>query len=127
MLQLWADESFEVRAPFPAKVISGHTIGWAKPHLKQVAKGIGVQIAFAAVVAGTIYGSDYLAKKLGDKQRDLIAESTILAWKVFSAYNYVRVGSEQVRIDQLPEVIAVQFFQAYVAQSILRFQKSTYE
>jgi len=127
MLQLWAGDSFEVKAPFPGKEISGHTIGWAKPHLKQVAKGIGVQMAFAAVVAGTIYGSDYLAKKLGDKQRDLIAESAILAWKDFSASNYVRVGNEQVRIDQLPEVIAVQFFQAFVAQSILRFQKNTYE
>ena len=69
---------------------------------------------------------DKLAKKLGDKQRDLIAESAVLAWGTFAASHYVRVGNKKVRIDKLPEAISVQFFQSFVATSILKFQKNSY-
>jgi hypothetical protein len=128
MMELWSfGTQVERRNIGKMAEIVGRRISWATPALKQTAKGIGIPMAVAAVIGGAMYGADYLAKKLGEKQRDLIAESAALAWGTFAASNYVRVGSEQVRIDQLPEVVAVQFFQAFVAQSILRFQKSTYE
>ncbi len=128
MMELWSfGAQVERRNIGKMAEIVGRRISWATPALKQAAKGIGIPMVVAAVIGGAMYGADYLAKKLGDKQRDLIAESAALAWGAFAESNYVRVGSEQVRIDQLPEVVAVQFFQAFVAQSILRFQKSTYE
>ena len=128
LLELWSSDIKIDRMNIgQMSEIVGRRISWATPTLKQAAKGIGIPMAAAAVIGGAMYGADYLAKKLGEKQRDLIAESSALAWGAFAESNYVRVGNEQVRIDQLPEVIAVQFFQAFVAQSILRFQKSTYE
>ncbi len=127
MIALYGDDLVSVTETWDEAVKAGTRIEWAKPKFRQVAKSIGAPMAVAAVIGGTIYGADYLAKKMGERQRDLIAESAVLAWKVFSESNYVRVGNSKKRIDQLPETVAVQFFQAYVAQSILRFQKSTYE
>jgi len=127
MIELYGDDAVQVTDTWKEAVRTGTKIEWAKPALKQAAKGLGIPIIVAGVIGGTVYGADYLAKKLGDKQRDLIAESAVLAWKKFASTHYVRVGNGKKRIDKLPEVIAVQFFQAFVAQSILRFQKSTYE
>lgn len=127
MLALWGDDRI-VTESFEEVVNTGRmSIKWARPQFRQVAKSIGVPLAVAAVIGATVYGADSLVRKLADKQRDLIAESAALAWKDFSKEHVVRVGNQKVRIDQLPDTIAVQFFQAYVAEQILRFQKSTYE
>ena len=126
MIQMWSTPATEiVETGTKTKIVN--TIKWAKPQFAQVAKGIAAPMVIGAVVYGTVYGGDYLAKKLGDKQRDLIAESAVLAWKKLASTHYVRVGNKKTRIDKLPESIAVQFFQAYVARSILSFQKNTYE
>jgi hypothetical protein len=126
MIQLWSGPATEiVETGTKSKLVK--TITWAKPQFAQMAKGIGAPMAVGAVIGGAIYGADVLAKKLGEKQRDLIAESAVLAWGTFASSNHVRVGNKKVRIDKLPESIAVQFFQAYAAQQIVRFQKSTYE
>jgi hypothetical protein len=128
MVDLYGDElTTTVREASKELVEDGTRIAWAKPKLASAAKAIGAPLAIGAVVYATVYGGDYLAKKMGDRQRDLIAESAVLAWKKFAASHYVRVGNKKKRIDKLPDVIAVQFFQTFVAQSILRFQKNTYE
>jgi hypothetical protein len=88
---------------------------------------IGVPIIYAAVVVGMVWGGSALARKLGEKQRDLIAESAILAWKDFAKSHVVRVGDRKVRIIDLPENYATQAFQAYVATQVTRFQMSNYE
>ena len=126
MMQLWADPNLLTETIEHTGQV-GVKVQWAKPALRQAAKKIGVPMAVAATIMASVYGASQLSRALADKQRDLISESAALAWKDFAKTHKVRVGDKRVRIDKLPETIAVQVLQAFVIKKIVQFQRNTYE
>jgi len=106
---------------------SVHMLRHHNPRYAEKAIAIGVPLIYGAIIVGLVWGTGKVTSLLADKQRDLIAESAILAWQDFAKSHKVRVGNGRVLISDLPEVMPVQIFQAYVATQIVRFQKSNYE
>ena len=124
---LWGDHRTVIKTVGETVKTGRVSIQWAKPSLRQAGKNVGIPLAIGATIAAAVYGSSQLSRVIGDRQRDLIAESAVLAWKKFAQSHKVRIGNKKIRIDNLKESIAVQFFQSFVARQIVRFQMSTYE
>ncbi len=127
MMFLWGDQRTVIKTVGETVKTGRVSIQWAKPSLRQAGKNVGIPLAIGATIAAAVYGSSQLSRVIGDRQRDLIAESAVLAWKKFAQSHKVRIGNKKIRIDNLKESIAVQFFQSFVAKQIVRFQMSTYE